>query len=279
MRSPNRLALRLSTVAAIVLAASPSFARDEVVNPAPPADPAAAAPSDPAAATPAAAHPATLPPASPPPANADRPNEGAAAEAPLRRSEGIRLGIDLGFQRAFSGAPDSLHAGSPSLLPIGLDVSFHTSPKLLFGFHGYAAIASRDDCISADSCRARGYGFGGHVETTLGNGRSFVPWLRYGVGYELLYQGGAPFDKSGHVYRGAIDLLDLRIGGDIILSRNAEGKAIAIAPYVGLTGGFLVNQSGYSTVNGSGGQPRDLDRSSGSAHAWFVIGVRGTLDP
>jgi hypothetical protein len=282
MRTPVRSALRLATLASLLLTAAPSFAQDESTKPAaPPTAPPAAPPAAPAQPAPDPASepaPAVLPPSAPP-SNADRPATGDSEEGPTRPSEGIRLGLDLGFQRAFSGAEDRLNAGSPSLIPLGVDISWHTSPKLVFGFHGYAALASRDDCIEADSCRARGYGFGGHVETTLGSGRKFVPWLRYGVGYELLYQGGAPFDSAGHVYRGAIDLLDLRIGGDIVIKRDAEGKTTAIAPFAGFTGGFLVNQSGVSNLNGSGGQQQNLDRSSGSAHLWFVLGMRATLDP
>jgi hypothetical protein len=201
-------------------------------------------------------------------------------EADTRRAEGIRLGLELGFQRAFSGAAERLNAGSPTLLPLGVALSFRTSPSLLLGIHGYAALASRDDCISADSCRARAYAFGGHIETPLSKGQSFVPWLRYAVNYEILYQGGAPLDPAGHVYRGAFDFFDLRVGGDFIAHRGTEGRTARIGPFIGLVGGILMNQTGVSYVNtGTGGQPRNLERNSGSGHLWFAMGVRATLDP
>jgi hypothetical protein len=176
---------------------------------------------------------------------------------------------------------DRLNAGSPTLLPIGADVSFRTSASMLLGFHGFAALASRDDCISVDSCKARAYGFGAHIESALGKGTSVVPYIRYGVGYEMLYHGGAPLDPGGHVYRGALDLLDVRLGADFIATRGSAGKTGRIGAYAGLVGGFLTGQTGVSHVNtfGGSGSSRSLDTSSGSAHLWFAMGVRGTLDP
>lgn len=299
MRSMLRLAsaASLAAIASLLLAASPARA-DE---PAPAAEPAApaAAPAAPAVVAPAPAPaaepaptpaPAALPPAQPPaPASvrlstssdspSDMPPDAPAHEGDTRRAEGVRLGLELGFARAFDGSPDRLNAGSPTLLPIGADISFRTSPSLLLGFHGYAALASRDDCISVDSCRARAYGFGGHIESPLGKSTSFVPYIRYGVGYEILYQGGAPLDAGGHLYRGAFDFLDLRLGADFIATRGSEGKTGRIGAYAGLVGGVLTSQTGVSHINGSGGSPRDLDKSSGSAHLWFAMGIRGTLDP
>lgn len=212
---------------------------------------------------------------------ADAPADAPKKEGDTRRAEGLRLALDLGFQRAFDGAQDRLNAGSPTLLPLGVDVSMRTSASLLVGLHGYAALASRDDCVSdVDSCRARAYGFGAHVEAPLSKtATSFVPWIRYGVTYEILYQGGAALDAEGHVYRGAFDIVDLRIGGDFIVARGSNGKTARIGGYLGLVGGFLVNQTGVTHRNGSGGQPRDLDRDSGSAHLWFTGGLRATLDP
>ncbi len=293
---PSALLGRAGALASLLVLALPTSAFAQDPAPATPPDLPPAAPTAPAApttpATPAPAAPPSdapaapgaptatpLPPSAPP--GSDRPSGSAEGDADAPREEGIRLGLDLGFMRAFSGSEDRLNDGSPSLIPIGVDISFRTTPTILWGIHGYAALASRDDCISADSCRARAYAFGGHVETTLGSGhkRSFVPWLRYGLTYEILYQGGAPLDAAGHKFRGAFDFLDLRIGGDFIVSRGSNGKVAGIGPYAGLVGGFLVNQTGVSYVNGPGGQPRDLDRSSGSMHLWMVVGVRGTLDP
>ena len=100
------------------------------------------------------------------------------------------------------------------------------------------------------------------------------------MNYEILYQGGAPLDPAGHVYRGAFDFFDLRVGGDFVIHRGSEGRTARIGPFAGLVGGVLTNQTGVSNVNGSSGvQPRNLERSSGSAHLWFAMGIRGTLDP
>ena len=223
--------------------------------------------------------PEVLPPSTSP-TTGDVPPDADARGPDTRRAEGIRLGLELGYARAFSGSEDRLNAGSPSLIPLGVSLSFRTSPSLLLGLHGYAALASRDDCIGVDSCRARAYAFGAHIETPLGRGPSFIPWLRYAVNYEILYQGGAPLDAAGHVYRGAFDFFDLRVGGDFVVHRGSQGKTARIGPYAGLVGGVLTNQTGFSNVNGSSGvQPRNLERSSGSAHLWFSIGVRGTIDP
>jgi hypothetical protein len=290
MRSSSRRLLPgLATVATLLFCAPSSFADEPAVAPAPASTdappppalpppsppPAAPAPAPAAASTTATAPPTALAPDSP----ADGPADAPATEGDTRRAEGMRLGLELGFQRAFSGAEDRLNAGTPSLIPIGAELSFRTSPSLLLGFHGHAAFASRDDCIETDSCRARAYDFGVHLETPLGRGQSFVPFLRYGVGYEILYQGGAPLDPEGHRYRGAFDFIDLRVGGDFIVARGSAGKTTRIGGYVGFVGGFLLNQTGVSHLNGSGGTRRDLDRDSGSAHLWFSTGLRATLDP
>lgn len=190
----------------------------------------------------------------------------------------MRLGLDLGVMRAFSGNDDRLNAGSPTVLPIGIDVSFRTSKTFAAGFDAYAGLASRDDCISSDSCRARAYRIGGHVEGMLARGASYLTYLRYGMGFEVLYQGGRVLDPSGHVYRNAFDLLDLRFGADFTVSRGSEGRTVRIGPYLGLVGGFLVSQSGVSNIAGSTRQ-RDLSRDSGSPHLWFTAGVRANFDP
>lgn len=299
MRTPARLSLScVAALSSFLIATAPALADEPPAGGETPAAPAAPAPA-PAAPTPAPAAPevpaespaavppsappatAALPPSTPPGPGADAPADPPLKEGDTRRAEGIRLALDVGFQRAVDGAADRLNAGSPTLLPLGVDVSFRTSASLLVGLHGYAALASRDDCISeVDSCRARAYGFGAHVEGPLSKtAGSFVPWIRYGMTYELLYQGGAPLDAAGHVYRGAFDFLDVRIGGDFIVHRGSEGRTARIGPYLGLVGGFLVNQSGVTNLNGSGGRPRDLDRDSGSAHLWLTGGIRGTLDP
>jgi hypothetical protein len=232
-------------------------------SPAPDAAPAAGSPPLPAAAV-----------------EADRGPEPIAGERDARRAEGLRLALDAGFQRAIAGAQDRLNAATPTLLPLGLDASIRTSPSLLVGVHGYAALASRDDCLSGvDSCRARAYGFGAHVETPLGRSPRLVPWLRYGVTYEILYQGGAPLDPAGHVFRDALDLVDLRIGADLVVSGTPDVKSARVGAYLGLVGGFLVSQSGVSYTAGTNGRPQDLDRSSGSAHMWFTGGLRATFDP
>ena len=255
--------LRLATLASFFLGTMPALA-DE---------PAPANPAEPPAPTPIVTAPIAI---APTPAEADKPvPEGDEASRP----DGLRLALDLGFQRALDGAKDRLNSGSPTLLPLGADISFRTSKTFLVGAHGYAAIGSRDDCISADSCRARGYGFGAHIEGMVKRGRSYVIWLRYGLGYETLYQGGLPLDPAGHMWKGALDLVDFRVGADLTVHRGENGKTARIGPFVGLVAGTMINQSGITNQNGSDNQPRSLNRDSGSAHVWFALGVRATLDP
>jgi hypothetical protein len=283
IRSTPRGPASLALVASLLLAAAPAMA-DEPSTGEPPATPAApaGAPSEPPPSSP----PDALPSWAPPPAVVapSAPSEAApaGAEAPVgtdggpSRAEGLRLGLELGMQRAFSGEADRLNAGSPTLLPIGVDVGFRTSKTFLVGLHGYAAMASRNDCLSNDSCRGRAYSFGGHVEGMLARGPSYVTYLRYGIGYEVVYQGGQILDPSGHRYRGAFDLLDLRFGADFTVSRGTDGRTVRIGPYLGLVGGVLVNTSGVTHVSGN---ERDLQSSSESTHLWFVAGARATFDP
>ena len=276
-----RSSVCLVTLASFLLLAAPALADEPAPAPAADAAPAGPLPPEPAPAAPAPAPappPATLAeaPAAPPAEGADKPAPPADEAS---RDTGIALALDLGFQRAFHGAADRLNSGTPTLLPIGVSLGIRTSKTFMIGAHGYAALASRDDCISEDRCRARGYGFGAHVEGMLARGHSWVFWLRYGLGYELLYQGGQPFDPSGHVFRSAIDIVDLRTGLDFTIHRRDEGKTARIGPFLGLVAGSLVNQSGFTRATTSGGQQRSLDRDAGSVHVWFAAGVRATLDP
>jgi hypothetical protein len=194
------------------------------------------------------------------------------------RDHGLRLALEAGVARAVDSEGTQLNGGSPTLLPLGVDISFRTSRTFMVGAHGYAALASRSDCISVDSCRARAYGFGAHVEGMVARGRAWVVWLRYGIGGEILYQGGLPLDPAGHQVRDAFDFFDMRVGADFTLHRRDEGKSIRVGPYLGLVAGMLVGQSGITTAT-SFGQPRNLDDASGSGHAWFTAGLRATLDP
>ena len=281
MRSSVRLVTQLAALTSFLLATAPALA-DE---PAPPSTTDAPSTTPPSPAPEAPDAPAPLPPtpsmeqAPLPPAPSMEPIKPFRIHDEASRDGGIRLGLDLGFQRAFDGASDRLNNASPTLLPIGADLSFRTSKTFMVGAHGYAALASRDDCISADSCRARAYSFGAHVEGMLARGQSWVAWIRYGIGYEILYQGGQPLDPSGHVFRDAVDLIDLRVGGEYTVHRRDEGKTMRIGPFLGLVAGTLVGQSGVTHLAGPSGQPRNLERDSGSAHVWFAAGVRATLDP
>ena len=69
------------------------------------------------------------------------------------------------------------------------------------------------------------------------------------------------------------------LGADFTVHRGQEGKTARIGPFAGLVAGTMVNQSGITNQNGSGNQPKNLDRDSGSAHVWFALGIRATLDP
>ncbi|MBX3190936.1 MAG: hypothetical protein KF819_28330 [Labilithrix sp.] len=267
--------------AAVVFAVSPALAQEAPGSePEAPAAPQAEPepPPAPEAAPPPAAPSPRAQPAPVEPPDDERDEEIEPERAPQKlRSEGMRLGLEAGFYRAFAGDFDRLNAGSPSLIPVGADVSFHTSPTLLLGFHGHLALASRDDCLSADRCRGRAYALGAHIETLLSKrARSFVPWLRYGVGWEMIYHGGQANDAAGHKYRNAIDFMDLRVGGDFVVARGEAGRTTRIGPFIGLVGGISTGQSGVQQQGG--GFPRNLDRDGGKAHLWFNVGFRGNLD-
>ncbi len=279
--------LRLATLASFFLATMPALADEPPAPLAPATSPPAAEPAPALAPSEAAQAPAPIaePPAASAPVAEAAPARPSEADRPApygdeaSRDGGLRLALDLGFQRALDGAKDRLNSSTPTLLPLGADVSYRTSRTFLVGAHGYAALASRDDCISADSCRARGYGFGAHVEGMIKRGHSYAIWIRYGVGYEILYQGGLPLDPGGHQVRDAIDFVDFRVGADFTVHRGQEGKTARIGPFAGLVAGTMVNQSGITNQNGSSNQPKNLDRDSGSAHVWFALGIRATLDP
>lgn len=209
------------------------------------------------------------PPPPPPPAEPDRKDA-----PPVVRDSGMRLGLDLGFARASTARSDNLTNGSPSLIPFGVDVSFRTSERVLLGFHGSMALASRDDCLSSDHCTARDYTFGPHVEAAFGSSKTIIPWFRYGMNVEMMYRGGSAGDGGAHEYRDGFDLLDARLGADLVLGRNAEGKTTRIGAFVGMIGGVGLGNSGAT------GDHRPLsstERSGG--HVWFTLGLRGTLDP
>jgi hypothetical protein len=235
-------------------------------------------PPEPQAPAPAPVEEPAPPPveATPPPAPV-MPAEPETTEKPAQpvlRDHGLRVALDLGFARASTARSDNLTNGSPSLIPIGLDLSFRTSTKVLLGFHGSMALASRDDCLNADRCTARDYMFGPHVEAAFGAGKSFVPWFRYGMNVEILYRGGAAADGGAHEYRDGFDLVDARLGVDYILGHGDEGKTQRIGAFIGLIGGVGLGRTG---ATGSSAQLNGDERSGG--HVWFPLGIRGTLDP
>lgn len=267
-------------------AAPPSAPADPLPPPAnapPPADPNAPPPA------PTDAQPAPLPPQTPPSVDPSSPLPPGAdtarpsGEEPLEttRDSGIRLGIDFGYTRAASAQPGRFSEGSPSLLPLGIDIAARTSPTFLVGGHAYAALASRNDCLTSDSCRARAYGIGPHIEVAFSKNpkASFIGWFRYGMTFEIGYQGGRIGDPTGYTYRQAIDFMDARIGGDFIVSRGAAGKTTRIGGYLGMAAGVMTGQSGISHVPSAFGSPVNLSRDSGDPHIYFSLGLRATLDP
>lgn len=241
-----------------MLVASSAAAQPDA--PAPPAPDAPSPPAPDAFPPEAAASPAPAP-------RAEAPTE----EAPQFRDEGLRLGLDLGFTRATTARSDNLSGGTPSLVPLGVDLSFRTSKRLLLGFHGSIALGSRDDCLSADRCIARDYTLGAHFETSFLEGRTIVPFFRYGMGWELLYHGGRLGDDGSHEYRDAFDLVDARLGADFIATRGANGKSTRIGGYLGMLAGIGTGRSGVSGGADAGyGAP---------GHVWLGLGLRATIDP
>jgi hypothetical protein len=215
------------------------------------------------------------PEASPPAPAAETP--APAGVAP--REEGMRLGLDLGVTRApASDSLDTFTYGSPTILPVGVDLSFRTSRRALLGFHGHAGLASRDDCSRVAHCIARSYGLGVHVEAALREGTRFVPWLRYGLGWEMLYQGGTGGNDGAHLNRNGFDLADVRLGADFVISRAADGRTSRIGPFAGVDLGVMTGQNGTAPSR-SGFAQASLDRSGGAAYTWLSLGVRGTLEP
>lgn len=186
------------------------------------------------------------------------------------RSEGLRLALDVGFWRASGSDSEQMNAGSPSLLPIGADVSWRTSRKVLLGFHGHAGLASRDDCLGDTVCTGRAYGLGAHVEAAFTAGGSFVPWFRYGLGWEMVHQLGAYRSDDAYRYRHAFDLIDVRFGGDFVVARGSGGRTTRIGPFAGMIVGLGVDE----VSNGRASRDPDF----GSGHVWFSIGARGTTD-
>ena len=227
--------------------------------------------------------PAGEPPPEPTTASALPPSEPAASEPDVAsvdstyRDHGLRLGLDLAFQRSLGGGDSRANLNTPSLIPLGADLSLRTSSSFLIGLHGFLALASRDDCTDADSCRARAYGFGAHIEGTPIRDEKYSGWIRYGMGYELVYHGGMPFDASGHEFRGAWDIIDLRVGADFVIHRGSGKKAARIGPFLGAVVGLLTTDSGVVTYNNNA---KELEGGNkGSVNGWFQIGMRGTLDP
>jgi hypothetical protein len=265
----------------VLVLESTAFAQDPA-PPLPPATepaPAPATPPPPAEPPPVATPPA--PTAPPPPAmNSDGSAPAAeSAEKPVTgpRDSGVRLGLELGFQRASTSTSDNVTAGTPSLIPIGAELAFHTSATMLWGLHGYAALASRDDCLRSDDCTGRGYGLGGQLEVALGRGPTFMPFFRYGIGWETIYHGGLIADRGGHTYRSGFDLVDARLGADFVVARGAEGKTSRIGGYLGMIAGVQLSESG-GTSGRNGSAPQSLDSDGGVGYVWFTLGVRGNMD-
>lgn len=254
-----------AAAAAVLLLASHANAQDP------------AAPTDaPAPAAPPAPAPAPAPAAFPPNAEASSTSAAESPEAPPARplSSGIRLAADLGFQRASTSIGNSVPEGTPSLIPLGVELAFHTSERMLFGFHAFYGIGSRSDCLSGDKCIARGYGGGGQLEVTLGHGQTWIPWFRYGMGIEGLYHGGTAADRGGYTYRTGFDLVDARFGVDYVVSRAADGRLTRLGAYLGMNAGLQLSETGATSKSNV-----NFDNDSGDGHVWFTIGFRGAIDP
>lgn len=191
-------------------------------------------------------------------------------DPPKPASPRARLGVDLAFARAGSSL-EGLTTGSPSRLTVGADGSLRVATSTWLGVHAHAGLASRDDCMGNPHCLARAYGVGFHVEWRAGG--SVAPWLRVGPGLEVVYQGGVAGFADGHVYRTAIDLLDVRVGADFRI--GSPESRWRLGPFLG---GVFGAQTGQSGVVRMSGWSNDLSAHSFTPHLWFVAGVRGTTD-
>jgi hypothetical protein len=201
----------------------------------------------------------------------DAPDGPAPPAEPPARAEGMRLALDLSFARSTGESTDRVNAGSPSLIPLGADVSWRVSRRVLLGGHGHVGLASRDNCLGDTDCTARGYGLGAHVETGIGSSSFVIPYFRYALGWEMIHQIGAYQNADAYRYRHAFDLLDVRFGTDFVVARGEAGRTTRIGPFVGMIAGLALAE-----VAGGGLTTRNPE--FGSGHLWFLIGGRGTMD-
>jgi hypothetical protein len=183
----------------------------------------------------------------------DRPAASAPVAPELR--DRFELGARFGYGRAIGGTETGNTFQIPAHLPIVVEAGYRSSPRisLLFGLQ-YAPLF-RTGCMDNRDCTGRELKGAGTLVYHFKPGASFEPWFAYGVGYEVISLNG-PLQRET---RKAIEILNIQLGADWLLSSATSADPVRLGPFVGLTADFgLENRAGM--------------------HNWAVLGVRGTMD-
>lgn len=202
---------------------------------------------------------------------------GVACLWPVRHAHavgpevGSRLALGLPMGNAFAGKQGELEEIIGVQLPVWLELGYRILPTLSAGlFLTYGFGFGERWCFEARACDASTYAPGLQLQYHMAPGSGVDSWLGGGIGIEQLTVEMVADDAQ--VKRSLSSTLWLlQFGVDF-----GDDPRIAYGPFVGM---ILGRFSDYDDVvtqgNATVAHRNDIDNPA--LHAWFLIGLRGTL--
>lgn len=205
----------------------------------------------------------------------DAPQAAAQSES-LAPKPGLELGARVGFGLGLGSVAQDTKMSDQvgSQIPLIVDIGYRITPNIYVGGYGQLGygIVTDDHCnVPGVSCSAQSYRIGANAHYHFLPDQSFDPWVGVGFGYEWLHKSASGGPDTAASTVSGFELVNLQLGGDYRLSRNAS-----IGPFASFALGQYSTQS--STFNGQDMTNGKSSIDQTALHEWLTLGVRGTFD-
>jgi hypothetical protein len=199
-----------------------------------------------------------------------------ASEAAAQVSFDVKAAYALPFGSVWTSSPWNPAVAQSAVwsgaLPFEVGARYRVTPNVSLGaYFAYGPAFVTSTACGGASCSGSEMRTGLELVYGILPDGPVNPWLSLGTGWEwtsaTLAGPNSVLGATGRVTFNGWEYVNVQAGADFLVE-----KALAIGPYVGLTGGT------YATFTGPGGYGGQVDLASRSFHGWFQFGIKGTLN-
>jgi hypothetical protein len=220
-------------------------------------------------------------------------NEPISTPTDMSPKTGVQVGARVGFGVGTGSVYKDfgVSEGSNGFVPVVVDVGARVIPELYIGaYGGWAHVipkTNQTSCPEGYSCSVNDWRFGVEADWHFMPRVSYDPYIGLSTGWDILHNsvsgstqlptpaGLAPANVEANVTDSGWEIVGLHLGADFRL-----GRALALGPFFTATLGRYTNRTGTTTVSvGPQSQSKDAPDVEHAMHEYYMLGVRGTINP